>query len=106
MCVSMFGRSTDGRIHNAANKQRQGAAAVHPLPVSSASIGGEKDLPSVCEWAVRCKRSLTGGPVSAPGLTVSLVPAWMPARSLCQYKEGPAHMMFTSTESRGKMAAC
>lgn len=54
----------------------------------------------------RCKRSLTGGPVSAPGLTASLVPAGMPARALCQHKESPARMMFTSAESRGKMAAC
>lgn len=51
MCVGVFGRSTDGRIHNAANKQRQGATAVHRLPVSSASISGEKNVPSVCEWA-------------------------------------------------------
>lgn len=69
MCVSVFGRSTDGRIHNAANNQRQGAAAVHRLPVNSASTSGEKHLPSVCEWAGR-----RGGAVSAPGLTVSPVP--------------------------------
>lgn len=52
MCVSVFGGSADGQIHNAATKTEQrGAADVNRLPINSASIAGGQYLPSVCERA-------------------------------------------------------
>lgn len=54
MCVGTF-----GRIHNAANEQRRGAAAAHRLPVNSQHRSVEKNICVKGPWLVdRCEPAL------------------------------------------------